>query len=269
METKKFCKLRQDLINKELGAPVGDSFYNSTQPIEYRWLDEIDFQVFLNGKWEDAESVDFDFELETLSIHDLRGTFELTNSKGEIVKDNLEDYESCEAWAIMNGYNDSFNEPLDPIEQAKQTLAKAGYFGITWTLSDIIERAKSDGYLLDEKQARNVADRIEKRHDCEIGINWENISFHISDYCKKNDIPELEFVDFEDKSYPTRIVEIAEKESVRVGILSMFLELEGGKNGFKNDEANQIDDTIYFYVEDNLISIPKKQLALIIIEGTI
>lgn len=157
---------------------------------------------------------------------------------------------------------------LDLIEQAKETLRNAGYFGITWTLSDIIERAKSDGYLLNEQQARNVADRIEKRHDAGIGINWENISFHVSDYCEKNDIPELEFIEFEGENYPTRTVMIAEKESVRISVQSLNNAIQDDE-GAMGHEGLEIDSMIYFYVEDDQINLPEKELALIIIEGTI
>lgn len=269
MQIIKFCRLRQDLINKELGAPVGNTFYNSTKPVQYWWVDDVDFKVLINGNWEDAHSIDFDFELETLTIHDLRGTFELKNSKMEIVKDNLEDREACETWAIENGYNDFFNEPIepiDPIEQAKQVLIKAGYFGITWTLSDIIERAKSDGYLIDETQARGIAEEIEDRHDCEIGINWDNVSFHIGEFARENDFPELEFVEFEGKEYPTREIDLEEEGISKIATLALEEALRPTRE-IQDSEAQDIDDTIFFYVDENQINLPESELVALIKES--
>lgn len=263
METKKFCRLRQDLINKELGAPVGETFYDSDRPIEYRWLDEIYFQLFHNWNWENAESIDFDFEIETLTIHDLRGTFELTNSKGEIVKDYLEDYEACVIWATENGYNNIFNHLIDPIQKAMQVLIEAGYFGITWTLPDIIHRAKSDGYFIDEKHAKCIAEKIEKRHDAEIGINWENISFHVQYYCEHNSIPEVEFIQHGDEEYPTREIDLGEG-IVKIATKSLS-ELIINENGIPRDrECEGIDDTIFFYVEDDQINLPESEISELI-----
>lgn len=157
---------------------------------------------------------------------------------------------------------------LDLIEQAKETLRNAGYFGITWTLSDIIERAKSDGYHIDESQAREIADGIENNHDANIGINWENISFHIREFAEENSLPELEFIEFEGENYPTRTVMIAEKESVRISVQSLNNAIQDDE-GAMGHEGLEIDSMIYFYVEDDQINLPEKELALIIIEGTI
>ena len=59
------ARIRQDLLNLEQEVPVGDEFYGSNEPLAYRWKDEgLDteqFQVHLNGEWQDAESIDFDF----------------------------------------------------------------------------------------------------------------------------------------------------------------------------------------------------------------
>src|SRR6185369_3865372 len=67
-----FCIVRPELVKKNIRVPVGnthmDIFYE-TRPHAYRWLQEEfsaenraeGFQVFYQGRWQDAESVDFDF----------------------------------------------------------------------------------------------------------------------------------------------------------------------------------------------------------------
>lgn len=65
---KKYCIIRKDLQDSVLLIPVGDTyieFIDADQRIEYRWINEDtkeeQFQVFVDGEWLDAESMDFDF----------------------------------------------------------------------------------------------------------------------------------------------------------------------------------------------------------------
>lgn len=74
------------------------------------------------------------------------------------------------------------------VSSAKETLENAGYFGITWTLPDIIERAKSDGFKITKKQAKKIADNIDSSHDCEYGITWLSVSDAIEMFCDENNI---------------------------------------------------------------------------------
>jgi hypothetical protein len=57
--------VRPDLIEQELSVPVGEEHYGSPEPLPYRWkdmdTDDEQFQIYLNGKWQDAESIDWDF----------------------------------------------------------------------------------------------------------------------------------------------------------------------------------------------------------------
>jgi len=57
------AKVRQDLLDEETAVPVGKDYYASAEPLAYRWTGEDGetFQVHLNGKWQYAESIDFDF----------------------------------------------------------------------------------------------------------------------------------------------------------------------------------------------------------------
>lgn len=52
--------VRKDLLEEKLGVPVGEGYYYAADPLPYRWINE-EFQVYYNGKWESAESIDFDF----------------------------------------------------------------------------------------------------------------------------------------------------------------------------------------------------------------
>ena len=56
-----FATLRKDLIGKE-GVPVGEgmSFYKLADPVPFRWKKE-EFEVYIQGKWRTAESIDWDF----------------------------------------------------------------------------------------------------------------------------------------------------------------------------------------------------------------
>lgn len=57
------ARVRQDLINERFGVPVGGGTYFDKKPVPYRWINDTEkFQVFLDGAWEDAESIDFEFE---------------------------------------------------------------------------------------------------------------------------------------------------------------------------------------------------------------
>jgi hypothetical protein len=57
--------VRPDLIERELSVPVGEKFYGSPEPLPYRWkdidTDDEQFQIYLNGEWQDAESIDWNF----------------------------------------------------------------------------------------------------------------------------------------------------------------------------------------------------------------
>jgi hypothetical protein len=62
--------VRADILEDELSVPVGSGHYDSPEPLPYRWFDpeddvtiepDNDFEVYLNGKWQSAESIDFDF----------------------------------------------------------------------------------------------------------------------------------------------------------------------------------------------------------------
>ena len=65
LRKRTYCVIRKDLQDTDLGTPVGDTyvFYlGEAQRFEYRWLNnDKEFQIFLDGEWLEADSIDFDF----------------------------------------------------------------------------------------------------------------------------------------------------------------------------------------------------------------
>jgi len=165
--------------------------------------------------------------------------------------------------------NSKYSKIKPDLVEAIQVLINAGYFGITWTLTDIVESAKTCGYLIDDKQAREIADSIENNHDCNIGINWENIHFHIREFAEEKSLPEFEFIEFEGESYPSREIDLGNNNIVTIASTSLQKALKGNEDGFKDFEAEQIDYKIYFYVGDHEIGLPADELILVVIEGII
>ena len=57
--------IRKDLQQEELGVPVGEKYYHGSEPLPYRWIneekDDEQFQVFFEGEWVEAYSIDFDY----------------------------------------------------------------------------------------------------------------------------------------------------------------------------------------------------------------
>lgn len=61
------CRVRSDLVLSELSVPLGNGeYFGGVTPLPYRWknLDQDDeqFQVYIKGSWQDALSIDFEFE---------------------------------------------------------------------------------------------------------------------------------------------------------------------------------------------------------------
>jgi hypothetical protein len=61
MKNKKtFCVINKDTLDAQEPVSVGNDYYSSNKPIQYRWHNEV-FEVNLNGKWQAAFADDFDF----------------------------------------------------------------------------------------------------------------------------------------------------------------------------------------------------------------
>ena len=70
-------------------------------------------------------------------------------------------------------------EMLDHIERFCSD--KEEYAMILWCSEDAFEEAKSQGTPITRKEAKRVIQYVDKYHDCEIGVNWENIDCWIDE----------------------------------------------------------------------------------------
>ncbi len=48
-----------------------------------------------------------------------------------------------------------------------------------WHIDDVIDQAENNGEQLTEQEARDVLGMVSRKHDCNIGINWEVIDYWI------------------------------------------------------------------------------------------
>ena len=57
------CKVRQDLEEQGLSVSIGDNNWLAPDvAVVYKYGDDdLDFYVFVDEKWQDAASIDFDF----------------------------------------------------------------------------------------------------------------------------------------------------------------------------------------------------------------
>lgn len=70
----------------------------------------------------------------------------------------------------------------EEIQKAKEILKAADFIESFWHMDDIIGRAKENKKRITKKQAREIAAIMSRRHDANIGINWEVIDCHIDMY---------------------------------------------------------------------------------------
>lgn len=61
-----FCIVRPDLVAQNLRVPVGTGYpldaHLEKRPHPYRWLNDTEgFEIFIHNRWENAESIDFEF----------------------------------------------------------------------------------------------------------------------------------------------------------------------------------------------------------------
>ena len=53
---------------------------------------------------------------------------------------------------------------------------------ITWCTEDVLHTAEEMDISLTEKEADEILLMVEKNHDANMGICWDTIRFHISEY---------------------------------------------------------------------------------------
>lgn len=69
------------------------------------------------------------------------------------------------------------------VTRARNFLAEKGYFTQNlWTTDDVIETGKNIGVDITEDQAKEIFDLLGRRHDAEIGVNWDMIEAVINEY---------------------------------------------------------------------------------------
>lgn len=61
-----YCIVRPDIVARNERVPIGDGYplnaTNEKKPVLYRWVDDDEgFEVFVDEKWQSAQSIDFDF----------------------------------------------------------------------------------------------------------------------------------------------------------------------------------------------------------------
>jgi hypothetical protein len=54
-------QIRKDIQAEDFAVPVGEGYCSGSKPLETRWInDDQEFQVLLNGQWQEAESIDWE-----------------------------------------------------------------------------------------------------------------------------------------------------------------------------------------------------------------
>jgi hypothetical protein len=95
--TTNTCRIRKDLLDGDMGVPVGNDYIREDIEYEYQWIgkDEEEFQIKLNGKWQDAQSIDFDFDNKKSNGGTAGKVSVRVNLKGKDETLKFEDYESA------------------------------------------------------------------------------------------------------------------------------------------------------------------------------
>jgi hypothetical protein len=52
---------------------------------------------------------------------------------------------------------------------------------IIWSVPDVLEQAKERGIKISKKEAEEILDRMENKHDATIGINWDTIDSYLGE----------------------------------------------------------------------------------------
>ena len=57
---------------------------------------------------------------------------------------------------------------------------------ISWATDDVIGMAEQQGFVMDEEKAIDIIANIDRHGDCEHGITWETLNFHIGEWISEN-----------------------------------------------------------------------------------
>lgn len=72
-------------------------------------------------------------------------------------------------------------EDWEHIERYKQKIIDDETIMSPWSLEDVQQQAEDDGLLLSLNQQKRVLSLVSSKHDATIGINWDTISYWISE----------------------------------------------------------------------------------------
>jgi hypothetical protein len=56
-----------------------------------------------------------------------------------------------------------------------------------WHIDDVASQAESQGETLTEEECRDVLAMVMRKHDCNIGINWDVIDYWIDEIVKERE----------------------------------------------------------------------------------
>lgn len=87
--------------------------------------------------------------------------------------------------ALGIGYRDGLLTGSTPaeVENYEVKVEDAEKIGsVKWSTIDIIDRAKDRGLKVTDEQAKEILNTIIRKHDAELGINWDVIDAHTDFY---------------------------------------------------------------------------------------
>lgn len=132
---------------------------------------------------------------------------------------------------------------------------------VKWSVEDFTDY---EGYKISKENAELALADMIHNHDCTIGITWETVQHYLDQYGMKIADP----VTFQGKEFTIREVYLPNN-----GVLGSFvnvapIELEtllyDADNEFVSEEAEEIDEEIYFYANPDQFELPEEELVKII-----
>ena len=70
-------------------------------------------------------------------------------------------------------------------EDLIQELVNRGFIRVLWGREDVISAAERNDITITEDEVLQVIDKIEQTFDANIGVNWDVISYNISEVKNK------------------------------------------------------------------------------------
>lgn len=140
------------------------------------------------------------------------------------------------------------------INKTKETIC------ISLHLDDVIAKADDIGLTITEDQAFAILQAVKNKHDTTIWLNWDTIEEAIRVEIYSNDTSETHDttdIIYKGITYPCRTVSYNGTD-YKVGTESLNKALIDGNGNPVDEEANSIDEGIYFYMPDDMIAAPEE-----------